>query len=417
MENMKKRFVLQAQDDVFKGARIKVVGIGGGGSNAVDYMASDLFEDVECYVANTDSQALARSQTSNRLQFGTATTRGRGAGFDPQRGRQAAVEDRQKIVEYVGDAEMVFLTAGLGGGTGTGAAPVFAQAIKEFNPESLVVAVVTMPFSIEGERRMDYARAGARELRQSVDSIITIANDKILTDDIPLFEAFGTANEVLLNAVRGISDVVVRTGFINVDFADVKTIMSEEGLAMMAHGSAYGEERARKVTESVLSNPLLEDVDLADAKGLLVNITASSSISSGEYKEIGERIQDAAPNAEAIVSGLVFDEDVGDEIRVTIVASGLRLPHDERYGKFDYSDFVEDGSAPQEATQDEFEFPQAHEPQEISEPRTFTNPFLDEQEDYVEEEYAAEMSEHVPSILRNRGNLRPDQRLNGSADA
>ncbi len=425
MESVKKRFVLQTRETCDPGAKIKVIGIGGGGSNAVDYMADELLEEVECYVANTDSQALKRAITENKLQFGHATTQGRGAGFNPQRGREAALEDRQKLMEYLGNADMVFITAGLGGGTGTGAAPVFAQAFKEHNPESLVVAVVTMPFSFEGERRMEYAEFGVRELRKTVDSIITIANDKILSGDIPLFNAYSIANEVLLNAVRGISDVIVRPGFVNVDFADVKTIMSEDGLAMMAHGRAGGKNRAQKVAEVVLSNPLLEGIDLADAKGLLVNITASSNISTGEYRNIGELIRNAAPNAESIVSGLVFDEDIGDELRVTIVASGLTVPEDalvEQSSPFTLHESEMSNStvddrfeAPIEQHTEEFEFAPGN-GEEQSETRFTAHPFVDEIEEFEHDDgYANQEPVHVPSILRNRGNFKP-YRLNGAAD-
>ena len=409
MEFTKKRFVLQTQNEFHHDARIKVVGIGGGGGNAVDHMIRELIEDVECYVANTDAQALAKSKTANKLQFGTSTTKGRGAGFNPQRGREAAMEDCKNFVDFLGEAEMVFITAGLGGGTGTGAAPVFARAIKEHDPEILVVAVVTTPFSFEGARRMEYAQAGARELRDSVDSIITIANDKILLGDIPLSDAYGSANNVLLNAVRGISDLIVRAGFINVDFADVKTIMSEEGLAMMAHGCASGEDRAQKVAQSVLSHPLLEGFELSNAKGLLVNVTANSSISTNEYKQIGEMIQNSASNAESIVSGLVFDDEVGDEIRVTIVASGLTLPEDGSFGALESSE--QDEELPIEEMYDQFDH--SHMESEEAEEEAVTSPFIDEAEDDQEENFL-EMS-HVPSILKNRGNLRPEKQLNGSA--
>ncbi len=409
MEFTKKRFVLQTQNEIHHDARIKVVGIGGGGSNAVDYMIPELIEDVECYVANTDAQALAKSKTANKLQFGTSTTKGRGAGFNPQRGREAAMEDCQNFIDFLGEAEMVFITAGLGGGTGTGAAPVFARAIKELDPEILVVAVVTIPFSFEGARRMEYAQAGASELRDSVDSIITIANDKILLGDIPLSDAYGSANNVLLSAVRGISDLIVRTGFINVDFADVKTIMSEEGLVIMAHGSASGEDRAQKVAQSVLSHPLLEGIDLSNAQGLLVNVTASSNISANEYKQIGELIQNAASNAESIVSGLVFDDEVGDEIRVTIVASGLTLPEDGSLSVTENAEQHEELSIGE--MRDEFDH--LHMESEAAEEEAVTSPFIDEAED-DQEEYLLEMS-HVPSILKNRGNLRPEKQLNGSA--
>ena len=351
MKLTNKRFVLHTDDALQQGARIKVIGIGGGGSNAVDHMATEIIEGVDFYVANTDAQALARAQTSNKIQFGTNTTRGLGAGFDPQKGQAAALEDRQKLLENVVDAEMVFITAGLGGGTGTGAAPIVAQAIKERNPEALVVAVVTTPFSFEGERRMEFARAGVEELKQSVDSMISISNDKILQGDVFLNEAYGAANDVLLNAVRGIADVVVQTGFINVDFADVQTVMAEAGETMMGHGRAKGEGRARIAASRALANPLLEDIDVSQAKGLLVNVTASSNISSNEFKEIGNVIQSATSNAPSVITGLVFDEDVGDEIRVTIIASGLHSATAENVTQAESDAAVEEADHIESASQ------------------------------------------------------------------
>ena len=252
---------------------------------------------------------------------------------------------------------------------------------------------------------MEYAQAGARELRDSVDSIITIANDRILLGDIPLSDAYGSANNVLLNAVRGISDLIVRAGFINVDFADVKTIMSEEGLAMMAHSCASGENRAQKVAQSVLSHPLLEGFELSNAKGLLVNVTANSSISANEYKQIGEMIQKAASNAESIVSGLVFDDEVGDEVRVTVVASGLTLPEDGSLGVVESLEQDEELSI--EEMHDQFDH--FHMESEATEEEAVTSPFIDEADD-DQEENLLEMS-HVPSILKNRGNLRPEKQF------
>ena len=413
----KKKFVLHADDAQHKGARIKVIGVGGGGSNAVDHMAAESIDGVDFYVANTDAQALGQAKTQNRMQFGIQTTRGHGAGFDPQKGREAALEDRDKIMEYLGDADMYFITTGLGGGTGTGAAPVFAQAIKDINPDALVVAVVTTPFSFEGPRRIEFAKSGVKDLRRSVDSIITIPNDKLLTGDVSLHNAYGTANDVLLNAVRGIADVIVHAGFINVDFADVQTIMSEEGLTMMGHGRAVGEDRARKATESALVNPLLSDIDIARAKGILVNVTASSKISTSEYKEIGELIHNAAGKAKSIISGLVFNENIGDEIRVTIVASGLRSEVDDEFeahrARFN-SALPETGQANGNG-HDGF----AGEDSDANAQSASTHPYVDAPDmyDYDSHEFPEpEESEHVPSILRNRGHFRPGTYLNGSAE-
>lgn len=317
------RFVLQTQEPVRPGTSIKVVGIGGGGSNAVDHMAAENIDGVEFYVANTDAQALAKAQTRNKIQFGSRTTQGLGSGFDPQKGRAAAIEDKEKLMEFIGDAELLFITAGMGGGTGTGAAPVLAQAIKEINPKALVVAVVTTPFSFEGARRIEFAEDGLKELRTCVDSLISIPNDEILTNDVPLNEAYSVANDVLLNAVRGIADVILKVGFINVDFADVQAVMSGSGKTMLSQARASGEGRARAAAERALTNPLLKDFSVADAKGLLVNVTASPTISSNEFKEIGEVINKVASSATSIIPGLLFDEQLGDEICVTIIASGL----------------------------------------------------------------------------------------------
>lgn len=420
MDASKKKFVLHSDDGFNQGARIKVVGVGGGGSNAVDHMATELIEGAEFYVANTDAQALGRAKTGNKIQFGLHTTRGHGAGFDPQKGRQAAMEDCEKLMELLGDAEMYFITAGLGGGTGTGAAPVFAKAIKAFSPESLVVAVVTTPFSFEGPRRIKFAESGVKELDRAVDSIIAISNDKILSGDVPLHDAYGAANDVLLNAVRGIADVIVHAGFINVDFADVKTIMSEEGVALMGHGRASGENRASEATESALDHPLLQEMEISRAKGILVNVTASSGISTSEYKEIGEMIHAAAGKAKSVISGLVFDDNIGDEIRVTIIASGLQAPgedvFDQHRSKFNpvlkrIGDQTENGYEPVSADEETVE---------DRESQSESNPGYDGPElyDYDSQEFPEpEDVEYVPSILRNHNHFRPTTHLkNGSAE-
>ncbi len=320
------RFFIQPESaQNYQRARIKVIGVGGGGSNAVDYMANERIEGVEFYVANTDAQALARSQVQHKVQFGDKTTRGLGAGSVPRVGRDAALEDQENIVNQLNDVDMVFITAGMGGGTGTGAAPVIAQGIKEAYPQVLIVAVVTTPFSFEGAKRNLCARQGLSEMKRSVDALITIPNDKIIEDgNLLLNDAYRTANDVLRDAVKGIADLVVRPGYMNVDFADVKTVMSEAGSAMMASGRASGENRARTATQNAIRNPLLADVNVAEARGMLVNITASSAgMSAQELQEIGDIVQEVASDEATIITGLVFDEELEEQLQVTIVATGL----------------------------------------------------------------------------------------------
>ena len=320
------RFFIQPESaQNYQRARIKVIGVGGGGSNAVDHMANEKIEGVEFYVANTDAQALARSQVQHKVQFGDKTTRGLGAGSVPRVGRDAALEDRENIVNQLTDVDMVFITAGMGGGTGTGAAPIIAQGIKEAYPQVLIVAVVTTPFSFEGAKRNLCARQGLSEMKRSVDALITIPNDKIIEDgNLLLNDAYRTANDVLRDAVKGIADLVVRPGYMNVDFADVKTVMSEAGSAMMASGRASGENRARTATQNAIRNPLLADVNVAEARGMLVNITASSTgMSAQELQEIGDIVQEVASDEATIITGLVFDEGLEEQLQVTIVATGL----------------------------------------------------------------------------------------------
>ena len=318
-----KRFFPQPEDAYNQRAIIKVIGVGGGGSNAVDHMINESIDGVEFYVANTDSQALARLKNPQRIQIGKELTKGLGAGSNPEVGRQAALEDKDSLVDHLRDADMVFVTAGLGGGTGTGAAPVIASAIKETIPNVVVVAVVTTPFKFEGTRRMKCAMDGLVELKSAVDSLITIPNEKLLTNTTTMKNAYGEANNVLLNAVKGIADLVMQTGFINVDFADVRTVMSEAGQAVMGTGSASGENRAGKAVRKAIDNPLLEDIDVADAKGILVNVTSNSEMTPQEFAEIGNVINEVASDEAMIITGQLYDDDVGDEIRVTIVATGL----------------------------------------------------------------------------------------------
>ncbi len=329
-----KRFFPQHDDAYNQRAIIKVIGVGGGGSNAVEHMINESIDGVEFYVANTDAQALAKLKSPQRIQIGRELTKGLGAGSNPDIGREAALEDKDALVDHLKDADMIFVTAGLGGGTGTGAAPVIASAIKEAIPNVVVVAVVTTPFVFEGTRRMKCAKNGLVDLKSAVDSLITIPNEKLLSNTSTMKNAYGEANDVLLNAVKGIADLVMQTGFINVDFADVRTVMSEAGQAVMGTGSATGENRAAKAVLKAIENPLLEEIDVADAKGILVNVTSNSDMTPQEFSEIGQVINDVASDDAEIIMGQLYDDEVGDEIRVTIVATGLG-EEDEKPNKAD----------------------------------------------------------------------------------
>ncbi len=329
-----KRFFPQHDDAYNQRAIIKVIGVGGGGSNAVEHMINESIDGVEFFVANTDAQALAKLKSPQRIQIGRELTKGLGAGSNPEVGREAALEDKDALVDHLKDADMIFVTAGLGGGTGTGAAPVIASAIKEAIPNVVVVAVVTTPFVFEGTRRMKCAKNGLGELKSAVDSLITIPNEKLLSNTSTMKNAYGEANNVLLNAVKGIADLVMQTGFINVDFADVRTVMSEAGQAVMGTGSATGEDRATKAVLKAIENPLLEEIDVADAKGILVNVTSNSEMTPQEFSEIGQVINNVASDNAEIIMGQLYDDDVGDEIRVTIVATGLG-EEDEQPKKLD----------------------------------------------------------------------------------
>jgi cell division protein FtsZ len=304
-------------------AVIKVFAVGGGGSNALDYMLAEKIE-VEFICANTDSQALQKSRAPIKLQLGEAITRGLGAGANPEIGRQSAEADSEKIRQMLKGTDMIFITAGMGGGTGTGAAPVIAQIAKEMS--ILTVAVVTKPFAFEGRKRMIVADEGIKQLSQNVDSLITIPNNKLLSvlgKNVTLLNAFKAANNVLLGAVQGIAELITRPGLINVDFADVRTVMSEMGMAMMGTGVATGENRARAAAEAAIASPLLEDVDLSGAKGILVNITAGLDMSIGEFEEVGDTIKAFASEDATVVVGMVSDADMNDELRVTVVVTGL----------------------------------------------------------------------------------------------
>jgi cell division protein FtsZ len=311
-------------DNVPQNAVIKVVGVGGGGGNAVKHMIASNVDGVDFICANTDAQALTNVSSKTVLQLGTNITKGLGAGANPEIGRQSAMEDRDRIAEALQGADMVFITAGMGGGTGTGAAPVVAQVAKELG--ILTVAVVTKPFPFEGKKRMAVAMEGMKELRQHVDSLITIPNEKLLPvlgKNTSLLDAFKAANDVLLGAVQGIADLIIRPGMINVDFADVRTVMSEMGMAMMGSGIATGENRAREAAEAAIRSPLLEDVNLQGARGILVNITAGLDLSLGEFNDVGDTIEEFASESATVVVGTVIDPDMVDELRVTVVATGL----------------------------------------------------------------------------------------------
>ncbi|WP_163935536.1 cell division protein FtsZ [Paraferrimonas sp. SM1919] len=310
----------QATED----AVIKVIGVGGGGGNAVEHMVAQTIEGVEFIVANTDAQALRKSNAESSIQIGKDITKGLGAGAKPEIGRQAAEEDREALRAALAGADMVFIAAGMGGGTGTGAAPVVAEIAKEQG--ILTVAVVTKPFPFEGKKRMDHANAGIEQLAKSVDSLITIPNEKLLKvlgRGTSLLDAFAAANNVLLGAVQGIAELITRPGLINVDFADVKTVMSEMGNAMMGAGVASGENRAEEAAEAAVASPLLEDIDLAGAKGVLVNITAGMDISIEEFETVGSAVRAYASEQATFVVGAVIDMEMSDELRVTVVATGI----------------------------------------------------------------------------------------------
>jgi cell division protein FtsZ len=314
-------------DATSQSAVIKVVGVGGGGGNAVKHMASCGIEGVDFICANTDSQALRGANVRTALQIGCNVTKGLGAGADPDIGRQAAMEDRDRIIEVIEGADMLFITAGLGGGTGTGAAPVVAQVAKELG--ILTVAVVTKPFKMEGRKRMAVAEQGIGDLAKYVDSLITIPNEKLLSvlgPQVTLLDAFRSANEVLQGAVQGIAELITRPGLINVDFADVRTVMAEMGMAMMGSGSATGQDSAREAAEAAISSPLLEEVNLSGARGILVNVTAGMDLSIGEFHQVGETVKQCASDDATVVIGTVIDPDMSNAIRVTVVATGLGQP-------------------------------------------------------------------------------------------
>jgi cell division protein FtsZ len=316
--------MFELMDAYSQNAVIKVIGVGGGGGNAVKHMAACGIDGVDFICANTDRQALLNANVKTTLQIGCNITKGLGAGANPEVGYSAAMEDRDRLQELIEGADMLFITAGLGGGTGTGAAPVIAQVAKELG--ILTVAVVTKPFEMEGAKRTNVADQGMIELARNVDSLITIPNEKLLSvlgSETTLLDAFKSANEVLQGAVQGIAELITRPGLINVDFADVRTVMAEMGMAMMGTGIAAGEDRAREAAEAAVSSPLLEDINLAGANGILVNVTAGMDLSIGEFNEIGDTVKEFASDDATVVIGTVIDPEMNNSIRVTVVATGL----------------------------------------------------------------------------------------------
>ena len=316
--------MFELMDDNSAEAVIKVVGVGGGGGNAIEHMVVNKIEGVEFITINTDAQVLKKSQANTILQIGNNVTKGLGAGADPNVGREAAHEDRETIRQSIDGADMIFITAGMGGGTGTGAAPEVAKIAREMG--ILSVAVVTRPFGFEGKKRLSYASQGIDELAKHVDSLITIPNDKLLKvlgKGTPLLKAFESANDVLLGSVRGIAELITNPGLINVDFADVKTVMSEMGTAMMGTGVASGEDRAEEAAEQAIACPLLEDIDLSGARGILVNITAGPDFAIDEYETVGNAVRAFSSENATVVVGTVIDMEMQDELRVTVVATGI----------------------------------------------------------------------------------------------
>ncbi len=317
--------MFQVEDVASQEAKITVIGLGGGGSNAVEHMVAQGIDGVEFICCNTDVQALGRSNANKVIQIGEELTRGLGAGANPEVGRQAAEENRERLREVLQGSDMIFLTAGMGGGTGTGSAPIVAEIAKEMG--ILTVAVVTKPFAFEGRKRMEIANKGVNALASYVDSLITIPNNKLLNvlgKNISLLDAFKAANNVLYGAVQGIADLITRPGLINVDFADVRTVMSEMGMAMMGTGVSRGENRALEAAESAIASPLLEDINFSGAQGVLVNITAGMDMSIGEFEVVGEAIKSFASDTATVVVGTVIDSEMPEgELRVTVVVTGL----------------------------------------------------------------------------------------------
>jgi cell division protein FtsZ len=315
-------------------AKIKVVGVGGGGSNAVNTMIDKHVNHVEFIVANTDAQALRTSKATTKIQLGSQLTKGLGAGADPFTGRDAALEDRDRLIESLQGSDMVFIAAGMGGGTGTGAAPVIADVAKELG--ALTVGVVTKPFTREGKRRKEQAEHGIRELKKHVDSLIVVPNDRLIGlagKNTTILDAFKPSDDVLRQAVQGISDLITTTGLINVDFADVKSVMSVRGMAMMGIGMASGDNRASEAASAAISSPLLEDIDISGAKGVLVNICGSSSMTMEEYEIVSRIVHEKVHEDANIIIGLLVDEELGDNLKVTAIATGFGDRFDVEKGR------------------------------------------------------------------------------------
>ncbi len=376
-------------------AEIKVIGVGGGGGNAVAQMIDANIDGVEFIAANTDSQALRQFKGKAVLQIGSSITKGLGAGANPEVGRQAALEDRDRIIEILSGADMVFITAGMGGGTGTGAAPVIAQVAKELG--ILTVAVVTKPFHFEARRRMAIAEQGIEELSRQVDSLITIPNAKlfdVMGEDALLLNAFKAANDVLQGAVQGIAELITRQGLINVDFADVRTVMSEMGQAVMGAGKAQGEDRAVMAVHSAIGSPLLEDINLSGARGVLVNITAGMNLTMKEFDEVGSAVADLASDDATVVIGTVIDPEIGDELRVTVVATGLGEAIARHQPNENHMQIVRDGTTGQVVSgiSDEPANSVVEDSTEVTSRVTETNDMFSQQEniDYLD----------IPSFLR-----------------
>ncbi|MCP3175496.1 MAG: cell division protein FtsZ [Desulfuromonadales bacterium] len=325
--------MFEFDESIDQRAKIKVIGIGGGGGNAVNTMIASQIEGVEFICANTDAQALRTNKAPMKIQLGSKLTKGLGAGANPEVGREAAREDKSRLQEILDGADMVFIAAGLGGGTGTGAAPIIAEVAREMG--ALTVGVVTKPFSREGKQRMKKAEQGVEELKEVVDSLIVIPNDRLLGlagKNMSILDAFKPSDDVLLQAVQGISDLITTSGLINVDFADVKAIMSERGMAMMGIGLAEGEKRAAEAAHQAISSPLLEDIDISGAKGVLVNISGSSNMTMEEFDEASRIIHEKVHEEANIITGLVINEELGDRIKITAIATGFG-PSFEKNGR------------------------------------------------------------------------------------
>ena len=326
-----KRLRLRLEEEISAGARIKVIGIGGGGGNAVNTMIGSRLSGVDFMVANTDAQSLQASQAPVRIQLGNMVTKGLGAGANPEIGRRAALEDQEQIREYLEGSDMIFITAGMGGGTGTGGAPVLARVARDVG--ALTVGVVTKPFIFEGKKRMHQAEEGIEELKASVDTLIVIPNQRLLSiaaKTTTMLEAFHKADDVLLQAVRGISDLIITPGLINLDFADVRTVMAEMGLALMGAAAASGENRAIEAAQKAISSPLLEDISIQGARGVLINITGGPDLCLHEVNEAASMIQEEAHDDANIIFGAVIDETMTDEIRITVIATGFGEAKEEK---------------------------------------------------------------------------------------